>query len=105
MGVQFVSFLGSKKEIPMNLRLTKRLLVGAGAVALVGVVLTEIRSRAVEAPSAANVVVVNSAAHPALTSRIDDPGRIPYLSTQTPTCTGANSCRRFALGCILAAPR
>jgi hypothetical protein len=102
-GCTIGAVFGAKKEIPMNMRLTKRLLVGAGAVALVGVVLTEIRSRAAEAPSAANVVVVNSAAHPALTSRIDDPGRIPYQSTQTPTCTGANC--TFTFGAVPAGHR
>jgi hypothetical protein len=70
------------------MRLTKRFLIGVGAVALVVVVATEFRLRAVDAPTAANVVVVNTATHPALTSRIDDPGRIPYQSTDTPTCTG-----------------
>jgi hypothetical protein len=36
------------------------------------------------------VWVTNPPTHPVLTSRIDDPGRIPYQSTQNPTCEGAN---------------
>jgi hypothetical protein len=35
------------------------------------------------------VTVDNPASNPALTSSIDDPGRIPYQSTQSPSCTGS----------------
>jgi hypothetical protein len=59
------------------------------------VLLTQLGSRPVEAAAATKVSVVNSAAHPALTSGIDDPGRILYQSTDNPTCTGANCTFNF----------
>jgi hypothetical protein len=77
------------------MRLTTRLWMGVGAVVLAAMLLIQLGSRPVDAAAPTKVTVVNSAAHPALTSGIDDPGRIPYQSTDTPTCTGANCAFNF----------
>jgi hypothetical protein len=45
----------------------------------------------IEAQFSQPVRVLNTSAGPVLTSRIDDPGRIAYLSSTSTTC-GANSC-------------
>jgi hypothetical protein len=47
---------------------------------------------ALGAPPVDQVNVVNPATMPALTSSVDDPGRIPYQLLAFSTCTGAASC-------------
>jgi hypothetical protein len=64
-------------------------LTAAGALAVIGAFALFSPSRS-EAQFASPVRVANTAAAPALTSSIDDPGRIPYQSTVFQTCTGAN---------------
>ena len=61
-------------------------LTAAGALAVIGA-LALFSPRRSEAQFASPVRVANSAAAPALTSSIDDPGRIPYQSSQTAICT------------------
>jgi hypothetical protein len=61
-------------------------LTAAGALAVIGA-LALFSPRRSEAQFASPVRVANSAAGPALTSSIDDPGRIPYQSSQTAICT------------------
>jgi hypothetical protein len=60
------------------MRLTKNVLMSIGAAALAIVLVNVIAPQAAHAAVAALVQVSNTATNPALTSRIDDPGRIPY---------------------------
>jgi hypothetical protein len=57
-----------------------------GAAALAVVALALVLPRAADAVAAALVEVVNTTANPVITSRMDDPGRIPYTSS-----TGSSS--------------
>ncbi|HEY7096665.1 MAG TPA: hypothetical protein VH437_08080 [Terriglobales bacterium] len=74
-----------------------RTLTKHAVVALTGLLFSQY-TFAADAAQAAKVVVTNSAVRPALTSRIDDPGRIPYQSTQKLTCTTVNC--TFTFGAI-----
>jgi hypothetical protein len=75
------------------MRLTKNVLTSIGAVALAVVLVNVIAPQAVHAAVAALVQVSNPASSPALTSRIDDPGRIPYqqalVGSTTTVASGA----------------
>jgi hypothetical protein len=62
------------------------------AVAAAGIV-SLFSARRIEAQYSSPVKVVNSTAAPAITSRMDDPGRIPYQSVMnTSQCGGSNYC-------------
>jgi hypothetical protein len=63
------------------MRFLKNFLMSIGAVALVAALLNLFAPQAVHATVTALVEVSNTAANPALTSRIDDPGRIPYAAS------------------------
>jgi hypothetical protein len=64
----------------------------AAAVAAAGIV-SLFSARRIEAQYSSPVKVVNSTAAPAITSRMDDPGRIPYQSVvNTSQCGGSNYC-------------
>jgi hypothetical protein len=80
------------------MRLTKIVLTSIGVVALAVVLVNAIAPQTVHAAVAALVQISNTATNPALTSRIDDPGRIPYQSTVNQTCTGANC--TFTFGAV-----
>jgi hypothetical protein len=67
----------------------KNLLMGIGAVGLAAALIGLFAPHAVHAAVAALVEVSNPATSPALTSRIDDPGRIPY--TNVIPCVGGGS--------------
>ena len=78
------------------MRFTKNVLMSIGAVALAIVLVNVIAPQAVHAAVAALVQVSNTATNPALTSRIDDPGRIPYQSVLIAnTCGGQQICNFF----------
>jgi hypothetical protein len=66
----------------------------AAACALLVATFSIIGPRAVRAAVATLVQVVNTTANPVITSRMDDPGRIPYQSIANPECTAA------AVSCI-----
>jgi hypothetical protein len=61
-----------------NMRFLKNFLMSIGVVALAAALVNLLAPQAVHAAVAALVQVSNPATSPALTSRIDDPGRIPY---------------------------
>jgi hypothetical protein len=71
------------------MRLTKNVLTSFGAVALALVLVNAIAPQAVHAAVAALVQISNTATNPALTSRIDDPGRVPYQAGKS--CNGCTS--------------
>jgi hypothetical protein len=73
------------------MKLTKNALMGIGAVALAAALVNLFAPQSVHGAVAALVQVSNPATNPALTSRIDDPGRIPYqknFSCQLPVGNG-----------------
>jgi hypothetical protein len=73
------------------MRLIKRLLMGFGAVALVGTLLTLVAPKAVHAAVAALVEVANTSANPVPNADVNAPGEEPF---QTLMCTavGSGSC-------------
>lgn len=70
------------------MRIVKNFVIGLGAVALTAGLVTVFTPRAVHAAVAALVEVSNPVTSPALTSRIDDPGRIPYAANYQ--CSGSD---------------
>jgi hypothetical protein len=72
-------------------------LTAAGAFAgIAGIALLSPRHSEAQSSSDAQLAsparVVNSVTGPALTSRIDEPGRIPYQATVRPNCAGGANC-------------
>jgi hypothetical protein len=65
------------------MRFLKNFLMSIGAVAMAAALMNLFAPQTVHATVAALVEVSNPATNPALTSRIDDPGRIPYTSVMT----------------------
>lgn len=64
----------------------------AAAMAVAGLI-SLVTARRIEAQYSSPVKVVNTTSAPAITSRMDDPGRIPYQSTINGTsCVNTNSC-------------
>lgn len=70
----------------------QRFLMGTGGMALAALVLTLAVPKAAHAIVAALVQVVNTNANPVINSRMDDPGRIPYLFGTNPNITCTNIC-------------
>src|SRR5215469_8161055 len=87
------------QEGETDMRFTKNVLMSIVAAALAVVLVNAIAPQAVHAAVAALVQVSNTATNPALTSRIDDPGRIPYQSVLTNTCSGQQICN-FVFGTV-----
>src|SRR5579863_6283055 len=64
----------------------------AAAMAVAGLV-SLVTARRIEAQYSSPVKVVNTTSAPAITSRMDDPGRVPYQSTiNGPSCVNSTSC-------------
>jgi hypothetical protein len=70
------------------------LLAAIGGFALIGVG-TLLSPRRSEAQYSSPVRVMNTSAAPALNSRIDDPGRIPYIAGFSNSCLGTNCSTTF----------
>jgi hypothetical protein len=62
-------------------------LAALGTLAVAGAMMLFSAHR-IEAQFSQPVRVLNTSAGPVLNSRIDDPGRIPYIATVSPTCSG-----------------
>jgi hypothetical protein len=73
------------------MRFLKNFLMSIGAVAMAAALVNVCAPQAVHAAVTALVQVSNPATNPALTSRIDDPGRIPYALGELCPPAG-NSC-------------
>jgi hypothetical protein len=80
------------------MRVVKNLMMGIGAGTLAAALVNLFAPQAVHATVAALVDVANTAGNPALTSRIDDPGRIPYQAIKH--CL--NNCNPVTFGPVLA---
>jgi hypothetical protein len=65
----------------------KYLFAAIGGLALIGVGIL-LSPRRIEAQYSSPVRVLNTSAAPALTSKIDDPGRIPFLTLFSNGCSG-----------------
>jgi hypothetical protein len=71
----------------------KRYWTGFAAVVVTAGVASLFTARRIEAQYSTPVKVVNSTAAPAITSTMDEPGRIPYQSVMnTAQCGGTNYC-------------
>jgi hypothetical protein len=77
----------------------------AAACALVVTTSTMIGPHTVRAAVATLVQVANPASNPALTSAIDEPGRIPYQSVLSQTCGGPSATCNFVFGAVPAGHR
>lgn len=66
-------------------------LTASGTLAVAGAIMLFSAHR-IEAQYSSPVRVLNTSSGPAITSTIDDPGRIPYQSSQTAICSGTNVC-------------
>ena len=67
-------------------------LIGIGAAIAVAGLISLFTARRIEAQYSAPVKVVNSTSAPAITSVMDDPGRIPYRFTMGQVCPNTNPC-------------
>ena len=71
----------------------KKQLLGIGVAIGMAILISLFTAHGIEAQYSTPVKVVNTTSAPALTSRMDDHGRIPYQSTNLPiTCAGSSSC-------------
>jgi hypothetical protein len=85
--------------MPKIVTFARRILLASSAFASLALLATPIEWALADKPSTP-VTVTNPAASPALTSSVDDPGRIAYQSVQTPpNCAGANGCA-FAFAAV-----
>ena len=66
-------------------------LTASGTLAVTGAIMLFSAHR-IEAQFSSPVRVLNTSSGPAITSHIDDPGRIPYQSSQTANCEGMTQC-------------
>ncbi|HKE23141.1 MAG TPA: hypothetical protein VKB88_12320 [Bryobacteraceae bacterium] len=83
----------------------KRVFTGFAAALAVAWIASLVTARRIEAQYSSPVKVVNSTAAPAITSRMDDQGRIPYQSVNNSSqCGGSNYCY-FSFGPVPAGHR
>ena len=71
----------------------RKYLFGIAAAMAVAGLISLVTARRIEAQYSSPVKVVNTTSAPAITSRMDDPGRVPYQSTINGlSCVNTNSC-------------
>jgi hypothetical protein len=74
-------------------------LAASGTIAVAGVIMLFSAHR-IEAQYASPVRVLNTSSGPAITTVIDDPGRIPYLSGQSANLVGVQSSVTFTFPAV-----
>jgi hypothetical protein len=84
-----------KKEIPF-MRVTKNYWLAACGTLAVGSAVMLFSAHRIEAQYSTPVKVLNTSAGPVLNSRIDDPGRIPFVSAFSNVCSGNVCTSTFA---------
>lgn len=83
----------------------KKMIAGLAAAVAVAALASLFTARRIEAQYSSPVKVVNSTAAPAITSRMDDPGRVPYQSVNNSSqCGNSNYCY-FSFGAVPAGHR
>lgn len=83
----------------------KRIVTGFAAALAIAAIASLFTARRIEAQYSSPVKVMNSTAAPAVTSRMDDPGRIPYQSVNNSSqCANNNYCY-FSFGPVPAGHR
>jgi hypothetical protein len=82
----------------------KRRWFGMTAVVLTACAVSVFSARRIEAQYSSPVKVANTTSAPAITSRMDDPGRIAYQAIGFSSCNGSASCT-FSFAAIPAAHR